>query len=131
VTYDGTGSKTFVIDHPINKDKYLVHACLEGPEAGVYYRGKGHITNNDSTTINLPNYVSKLAYDFTIQITPIYDGKVKTYNAGEIENNQFSVYGENGYFHWIVYGTRNEINVEPNKADVNVNGSGPYLWINP
>jgi hypothetical protein len=34
-------SKTFIIDHPIKKDKYLVHACVEGPETGVYYRGKG------------------------------------------------------------------------------------------
>jgi hypothetical protein len=40
------------------------------------------------------------------------------------------VYGENGKFYWIVYGARNEIEVEPNKNDVNVNGSGPYLWVN-
>jgi hypothetical protein len=123
------GLKTFVIDHPVNDDKYLVHACLEGPEAGVYYRGKGKIVNNQSTTIVLPDYVSALAYDFTIQITPIYDGVIKVYNADEIVNNQFNVYGENGGFYWLVHGTRNEVNVEPNKKDVNVNGSGPYLWL--
>ena len=32
-------SKTFVIDHPIDPERYLVHACVEGPESGVYYRG--------------------------------------------------------------------------------------------
>jgi len=40
------GSKTFVREHPLNKDKYLVHACLEGPEAGVYYRGERLITHS-------------------------------------------------------------------------------------
>ncbi len=29
-------AKTFVINHPTKPDSYLVHACLEGPEAGVY-----------------------------------------------------------------------------------------------
>ena len=29
----GSANKTFVIDHPDDSDKYLVHVCLEGPEA--------------------------------------------------------------------------------------------------
>ena len=29
-------SKSFIIDHPTDPSKYLVHVCLEGPEAGVY-----------------------------------------------------------------------------------------------
>ena len=37
------GAKTFVIDHPDDENKYLVHVCLEGPEAGVYYRGKAEV----------------------------------------------------------------------------------------
>jgi len=64
-------SKTFIIDHPIDNDKYLVHACLEGPEGGVYYRGTSEITNNKYVEIELPHYVSCLANDFTIIITPI------------------------------------------------------------
>jgi hypothetical protein len=40
------GPKTFIIEHPIDTSKYLIHACLEGPEAGVYYRGKATIDNN-------------------------------------------------------------------------------------
>jgi hypothetical protein len=122
-------NKTFVIDHPIKKDKYLVHACLEGPEAGVYYRGKGEITNNHCVEITLPDYVSLIAYNFTVQITPIYSGKITAYNASEIEDNKFNVYGENGSFYWTVYGIRNEIIVEPNKKDVELKGSGPYLWV--
>jgi hypothetical protein len=126
ITY---GSKTFVIDHPKDENKYLVHACLEGPEAGVYYRGKGEIINNISTTILLPDYVDKLATEFTVTITPIYDGKVKCFAATEIENNKFDVYGENGRFHWIVHGKRSNIDVEPTKSKTNVKGAGPYKWI--
>jgi hypothetical protein len=71
-----------------------------------------------------------LASDFTIQITPIYNGKINILNSGEIVNNSFLVYGENCKFNWIAYGKRLEItNVEPNKNDVSVKGSGPYLWI--
>ena len=125
----GPPGKSFIIDHPDDFSKYLVHVCLEGPEAAVYYRGKGEITNNNSTIINLPNYVKNLASDFTIQITAVYDGHVKIYNFDEIKNNSFTVYGENGKFHWLVIGKRNDIEVEPNKDDVIVKGSGPYLWI--
>ena len=56
--------------------------------------------------------------------------KINVINSGEIVNNSFSVYGENSKFYWIVYGKRLEINnIEPNKDDVSVKGSGPYLWI--
>ncbi len=124
-----TGSKSFIINHPTDENKYLVHVCLEGPEAGVYYRGKGEITNNESVEVVLPHYVEKLAYDFTVQVTPIYGNKMVTLNASEVENNMFKVHGENAKFHWVVYGSRHEVNVEPDKADVNVKGDGPYLYI--
>ena len=133
VIYNSTATspdtKTFVIEHPTNENKYLVHACLEGPEAGVYYRGKGEITNNEYVEIKLPHYVEKLAFDFTVQITPIYGNKIVTLNSSEIENNAFKVYGENAKFHWTVYGNRHYINVEPDKDTVNVKGNGPYLYI--
>jgi len=125
--YDST--KTFVIEHPNNVDKFLVHGCLEGPEAGVYYRGKDKIVNNEFVEIELPHYVSKLATNFTIQINPIYNGKVVVLNSSEVENNKFRVYGENATFHWIVYAKRHDIEVEPDKNTVVVKGSGPYLYI--
>lgn len=132
IEYNSSTSKTFVIDHPLEKNKYLVHACLEGPEAGVYYRGKGEIKENDCTTIILPSYVSSLAKNFTIHITLIYEpiNKNKIYEASElIDNNSFNVYGPKGKFYWIVYGERLYIETEPNKFETTVKGSGPYLYI--
>jgi hypothetical protein len=131
IAYTGpTGpSKNFIIEHPIDSSKYLVHACLEGPEAGVYYRGKAEIINNESVTIEVPNYVSTLADDFNIQITPIYKNKIISLNVSEMISNSFSVYGENSKFYWVVYGKRFDIDVEPIKTNVNVKGDGPYLYI--
>lgn len=125
-----TAAKTFVINHPIDNNKYLVHSCLEGPEAGVYYRGKATIQNHSNNiTIKLPNYVDKLASDFTVHITPIYNGECILYSVTEVTNNQFTVYGKPGSFSWIVYGKRESIDVEPYKTNIKVMGDGPYKWI--
>ena len=133
-----TGNKTFVIDHPCDKNKYLVHACLEGPEAGVYYRGEGKITNNKNTIIKLPYYVDKLASQLTVNLTPIYDSdtmdnglELETIilKSSRVKNNAFTVYGPSCEFFWTVYGKRNEINVEPLKRLTDIKGTGPYKWI--
>lgn len=131
ITY--SSAKTFVIDHPDDSDKLLVHACLEGPEAGVFYRGKASIENNEKITLVLPSYVEKLAKNFTIHLTQIYKEETKNQHivlkTTEVEKNRFTVYGENCDFFWVVYGERNSIEVEPMKSSVEIQGSGPYRWI--
>ena len=125
----GETLKTFIIQHPTNTDKYLVHACLEGPEAGVYYRGTGEINDGKSVDIELPDYACKIACQFTVYITGIYDGEtINNYNCSLVDENRFTVYGRGGQFNWLAIGKRVEIDVEPNKADVVVKGNGPYLW---
>jgi len=130
VVYSTTG-KTFIIDHPLDADnKYLVHCCLEGPESGVYYRGKSEIVNGTSAEIQLPAYVGALCTDLTVQITHIYDGTVKAFSASELDTatNTFTVHGENGRFNWLVHGKRGDVTAEVNKADVTVCGEGPYKY---
>jgi hypothetical protein len=123
--------KSFIIDHPLDNNKHLVHVCLEGPEAGVYYRGKGEIVNGSFVEVQLPSYVGALCTDLTVQITHIYDGSVKVFSASEVDtaSNTFTVHGENGRFNWLVHGKRGDVTVEPNKADVTVRGDGPYKYI--
>ena len=60
-------SKSFVIDHPIKPDYMLEYGALEGPEFGVYHRGRA-----ESDTITLPDYWSGLVRDgtLTVQLTP-------------------------------------------------------------
>lgn len=67
-----TGSfinKTFNIPHPSKEGKRLVYACLEGPENGVYVRGR--LKNNN--TIELPDYWVDLVDpdSITVQLTPM------------------------------------------------------------
>lgn len=129
------GPKSFIIQHPILNDNYLVHACLEGPEVGVYYRGVGEIKeeNNLCTTIILPKYVSAFATDFTINVTPIFNGNFDNIlSVSEIVNNEFTVYSKNNCkFYWTVTGRQIGFNfeIEPLKSSVTVKGDGPYLYI--
>jgi hypothetical protein len=123
------GPKSFIIEHPLDSEKYLVHACLEGPEAGVYYRGLGRISNNTDVEIKLPQYVSALAIAFTVNLTPVYDGKQHILSTSLVENNKFKVYGDNCHFFWTVFGKRFDVTVEPDKNSVDVKGDGPYLYI--
>jgi hypothetical protein len=126
---EGFPFKTFVIDHPKKPDNYLVHACLEGPEAGVYYRGTAQICD-EFVEVELPDYVDSLATNFSVQVTPIYDGKKKaSYSVTEVENNKFRIYGEQGRVKWVAYGSRGDFEVEPLKELTRVNGDGPYKWI--
>ncbi len=124
----GPSGKNFIIEHPSDESKLLIHSCLEGPETGVYYRGRGEITNGYSVTVKLPEYVANLAYEWTIHVAAVYEGVIRTYNFTGVENNQFQVFGENGKFHWSSLGKRRDIIVEPLKSKSNVFGQGPYLW---
>ena len=60
--------KGFDIPHPTKKNHRLSHVCLEGPEAGVYYRGR--LTNK--SVIELPEYWKGLvdAETITVNLTP-------------------------------------------------------------
>ena len=126
-----TTGKTFIIDHPLNPTRHLVHACLEGPEVGVFYRGKGTITpNTTSTLISLPAYVPALANHFTVQITPLYNGQAPgLYAASDVVHGSFEVHGPPGSFYWHVHGSRGTLEVEPLRSDVVVRGDGPYKYI--
>ena len=137
-----TSGKTFVIDHPDDpNNRYLVHACLEGPEVGVYYRGRARISSQKKfKKVKLPDYVRKLIVPCseTIHATPIFNGKnICTLNVGEYDqvNNCFTVYGADSvscYFNWIFYAKRKEMHtaaVEPLKTSVVVKGNGPYTYI--
>jgi len=57
--------KGFDIKHPNKENHRLRHICLEGPEAGVYIRGR--LTNNN--VINLPEYWRGLIDPETITVS--------------------------------------------------------------
>jgi hypothetical protein len=109
--------------------------CLEGPEAGVYYRGSGIITSDyKSVEIYLADYVKHLASDFTIYLTPVVDvstGKIPVLGTTRIKYGKFTVYSNiiPCEFDYLVFGKRQNIEVEPLKTLTHVKGDGPYKWI--
>ena len=59
-----SNSKAFNIPHPVKEGKRLWHGCLEGPEYGVYIRGR--LTDNN--VIELPEYWKGLVDPETITV---------------------------------------------------------------
>jgi len=61
-------TKKFDISHPTKPNHRLAHACIEGPENGVYHRGRLIDTN----VIQLPEYWKGLvdAETITVNLTP-------------------------------------------------------------
>jgi len=63
------GWKGFDIKHPTKENHRLRYICLEGPEGGVYHRGRLKGTNR----IDLPDYWKDLVHEdsITVQLQPI------------------------------------------------------------
>ena len=102
--------KPFDIRHPSKGDGHrLRYACIEGPEVGVYYRGR---LKND-TEIVLPNYWKDLVHtdSITVQLQPIgahQDIIVKRWDAEKIYLQAKPGFPINCFYH--VYAERKDIN---------------------
>jgi len=116
-------AKSFTIQHPEKEENWLMHGCLEGPEGGVYYRGK----DTAPTEVRLPSYAPKIAKDFTVNVTPIGDPRMMSVSEVS-EEGVFKVNGE-GKFFWTAMGERVKMDPEPRKTDVVVKNVGPYTWL--
>jgi len=100
--------KNFVIPHPTKPGKQLVHTCLEGPENGVYVRGR--LLNK--TEIELPEYWTGLVDEttITVSLTPI--GAHQDIIVKRIGDNKIYLQAKPGipvncFYH--VFGTRKDV----------------------
>lgn len=145
---DSSNVKNFVIDHPVLKKKdtnYLVHACLEGPEAAVFYRGEVQLQRGIAV-VKLPDYFTDLCDETTatVQLTPVIKpcqcDRTAPVNPActPIVNGEFTIMAAGGYVHddawvyWRVEATRKDVpqfEVEPSKAEYAVGGDGPYTYL--
>jgi hypothetical protein len=114
--YKITGSfqaeeKSFVIDHPdpAKVGWKLQYGCLEGPENGVYVRGR-----SSAATIDLPDYWPHLvqADSITVHLTPVGQGQTAI-KVADIVDNVVHIEGANDvdpldYF-YIVNATRKDV----------------------
>ena len=96
----GATTKSFIIDHPTKEGKKLQYGSLEGPENGVYIRGR-----TQEATIELPEYWTKLvdAESITVSLTPI--GNSAMPRVEKVSDNTVYVFskeeGEMDYYYTI------------------------------
>jgi hypothetical protein len=61
-------TKSFKIQHPLDPNKYLEHGSLEGPEHGIYQRGRA--SGKGTVQVDLPDYFEALSEnDISVHIT--------------------------------------------------------------
>ena len=98
--------KPFDLKHPTKGDGHrLRYACIEGPEVGVYYRGR--LTG--SNRIELPSYWKDLVHaeSITVQLQPI--GVTQKIIVMDFDNEKIILSGNIDCF-YHVYGERKDIN---------------------
>jgi hypothetical protein len=93
-------TKSFIIDHPTKPDHKLRYGSLEGPENGIYVRGRSR-----EFVIELPEYWTKLVDpdSITVNLTPI--GKTQTLWVKDIRDNKIyigSKCSEINYFYMVL-----------------------------
>lgn len=88
-----SAKKNFDIPHPTKEGWRLTHACLEGPEAAVYFRGR--LTNKN--IIKLPEYWKKLVDQttITVSITPI--GSHQDIIVKRVSNTEIALQSKGGF----------------------------------
>ena len=100
--------KNFVIDHPTpEKEGYkLRHSSLEGPEIGIYYRGK-----STSNIIDLPDYWVDLVEEESITVSLTSFGSPCQHYIEDIRDNQVIIGCACGTpnYHFTVYGERKDV----------------------
>ena len=102
-----SSKKSFDIPHPTKEGHRLRHICLEGPEAGVYFRGR--VTNKKE--IILPDYWKGLVdwTTITVNLTPVGSHQsviVKRWDEEKIYLQSNGAMPIDCFFH--VYGERSD-----------------------
>jgi hypothetical protein len=99
--------KNFDIEHPSKKEPWrLRYSVLEGPEIGVYVRGR----LKDTNVIEMPPYWVDLVHEdsITVLLTPI--GNSSVYFVEKIEGNRVFIGSNNEYIdlYYTVFAERKD-----------------------
>ena len=97
-------TKSFVIDHPIKKGMQLRYGSLEGPENGVYIRGR-----TNTNMIELPDYWTKLVDKDSITVSLTAIGKTTAPSVGKITNKKILLIGDNIDCFFHVFAERKDV----------------------
>ena len=98
-------TKSFLINHPTKEGMKLRYASLEGPENGVYVRGR----LKDSNVIELPDYWTGLVDADTITVNLTAIGKSQDLWVEDIVDNTIVIGGENVNCFYTVFAERKDV----------------------
>lgn len=106
----GTGTVSFVQNHPYDDDMVIVYAAPEGDEVGVYTRGTARLVDGEARVMlgETFQYVANPDIGLTVYLTPVGEWSdlyiaEKTTEAIVIRSAGGSA---NGTFDYLVYGLR-------------------------
>jgi hypothetical protein len=134
--------KTFIIDHPIDPSRYLVHAGIEGPANRVFYRGKTTLKHGQAF-VTLPDYFEELTLErgravFLQNMSGFDKVAVKTQDGQRIKDGVLHIISQDKHSQstvsWEVSAIRKdvpELIVAPRVDEVEVLGVGPYRYVVP
>ena len=136
-------AKNFIIAHPIDRDRYLIHTTLEGPENAVYYRGSARLRSGTAEIV-LPSYFEAATREGgrTVLLTTKFDTvsePLSALAASRVSSGSFLVRAIDANnptqaFDWEVKAIRADVkplDPEPRRDAIVVHGAGPYKYFEP
>ena len=121
-TLSCSGTKTFLIDHPLDPaNKLLKHFCIESNEVLNVYRGTVTLDASGEATVNLPDYFNAINTDYSYQLTAIGAAMPGLFIKEKISNNTFAIAGgvAGKEVSWTVYAERNDAYMRANPEAAN------------
>ncbi len=106
-------TKSFKIQHPLRPDMYLEHGSLEGPEHGIYQRGKA--SGYNEVVVELPDYFHALSEnEISVLITSrinanLYVSESSSYSFKVKRINRHFLRKQYIEFDYFVIGERTDI----------------------
>jgi hypothetical protein len=104
--FAATGTKSFVEPDPVEAGKVIDYVALEGPEAGTYFRGRGHISGGQAVILVPDSFRMVTDPDgLTVQVTPI--GRLASFAVVQADLNRIVVQSDQDVdFYYLVNGVR-------------------------
>ena len=98
-------TKSFLIPHPTKIDKQLQYGCLEGPENGVYVRGK-----TNESIIYLPEYWKALVDEESVTVTLTSINKYQQLYIESQDSMMVKIGNVTGFYNYVIFGERKDVN---------------------
>ena len=98
-------TKSFLIPHPTKIDKQLQYGCLEGPENGVYVRGK-----TNESIIYLPEYWKALVDEESVTVTLTSINKYQQLYVESQDSTMVKIGNVTGFYNYVIFGERKDVN---------------------